>query len=231
MSQPLEEALMSTVAEPARSWLSRALSKAETGAWQAPFALMTRKLPRQAVEGLAIEPAWLADGATLAELGRVAVLIRMATAGAVGSGALQGHGGTPGETLESAGDSSVMTTLSECYRLGDNAEKRAVLRTLPLLLGGLPPDPLVELAIAACRTNVTTVFEAICCSNPLPAARFPQHNFNQMVLKAVFVEVALDRIIGLQDRLNDDLARMATDFADERRAAGRTVPADIALVT
>ena len=50
-----------------------------------------------------------------------------------------------------------------------------------------------------------------------------------MVLKALFNEVALSRIAGLAGRRNAELTRMAADYASERRAAGRTVPADIGL--
>jgi hypothetical protein len=34
----------------------------------------------------------------------------------------------------------------------------------------------------------------------------------------------------LRERLNPELARMASDFAAERRAAGRSVPADLGLI-
>jgi len=36
-------------------------------------------------------------------------------------------------------------------------------------------------------------------------------------------------VVGLETRLNPELSRMARDYAAERTAAGRTVPADIAL--
>ena len=71
---------------------------------------------------------------------------------------------------------------------------------------------------------------AIACENPFPAAYFPETSFNHMVLKAVFTEVALARILGLATRRSPELARMATDYASERTAAGRSVPADLALV-
>jgi len=51
-----------------------------------------------------------------------------------------------------------------------------------------------------------------------------------MVLKAAFNGVALTRILGLAERCNPELARMAADFAAERRAAGRPVPDDLSLV-
>jgi hypothetical protein len=77
---------------------------------------------------------------------------------------------------------------------------------------------------------VQTIFESIACENPFPADEFPDLNFNQMVLKAMFNGVALARIVRLGERAGADLARMAADYAAERRAAGRSVPADIDLV-
>ena len=83
--------------------------------------------------------------------------------------------------------------------------------------------------IDACRTNILPLFESIACENPYPAAFFPERNFNQLVLKAMFNNIALARIVGLPSRKNAELARMAADYAAERTAAGRAVPADIAL--
>ena len=115
----------------------------------------------------------------------------------------------------------------ELYDRGDNRERQAVLRALALLD---EPERFLPLAIEACRTNVLTIFEAIACENPYPARHFPELNFNQMVLKAAFNGVALARVVGLSSRLNAELARMASDYASERRAAGRSVPADLGLV-
>jgi hypothetical protein len=118
--------------------------------------------------------------------------------------------------------------VDEVYRRGDSREQAAVLRTLALL-----PEPVRFLATAveACRTNVRVVFEAIACGNPYPAAHFPDLAFNQMVLKALFVELPLASVIGLRARLTPELRRMADDYARERRAAGRSVPDDIAILT
>jgi len=51
------------------------------------------------------------------------------------------------------------------------------------------------------------------------------------VLKALFIGVALSRIVGLDRRRGAELARMAAVYAAERRAAGRPVPSDIGLAT
>jgi hypothetical protein len=116
---------------------------------------------------------------------------------------------------------------TEAFRRGDNAERVALLRALPLF-----PEParFTELAIEACRSNVLDVFAAIACENPFPAAWFPELHFNQLVIKALFMQLALERVLDWETRRNPELARIAGDYAAERRAAGRTVPEDIALI-
>jgi len=112
-----------------------------------------------------------------------------------------------------------------CYEQGDTREQQSWMRGVALLPDAEQYLPLV---VDACRTNILPLFEAICCDNVYPARYFPERNFNQMVLKALFNNVALARIQGLADRANAELARMAGDYAAERRAAGRSVPGDIA---
>jgi len=118
-------------------------------------------------------------------------------------------------------------TPDELWAHGDNRERQAVLKALPLLP---EPERFEALAVEACRSNVLTVFEAIACENPYPQRHFSELSWNQMVLKAAFNGVALTRILGLAERCNPELARMAADFAAERRAAGRPVPDDLSLV-
>ncbi|MFQ5572532.1 MAG: EboA domain-containing protein [Rhodothermales bacterium] len=165
-------------------------------------------LTRQEVAQLeALDVTWPMSGWTLDELGRVTLLM---LAGA--------------QLPETAFE----TLVEECYRQGDNRERQAVLRALPFLPQA---DRFVPIGAEACRTHIQPVFEALACENPYPAAHFPELNFNQMVLKALFTGVALERIVGLQGRVTPELTRMANDYASERRAAGRSVPPDIWRVT
>jgi hypothetical protein len=85
----------------------------------------------------------------------------------------------------------------------------------------------LDTAIDACRTNIIPLFEAIACENPYPAKYFPELNFNQMVLKCLFNRIAVSRIVGLESRLNEQLSRMADNYARELNAAGREVSEDI----
>jgi hypothetical protein len=118
--------------------------------------------------------------------------------------------------------------VTACFEQGDAREQASWLRGAALLPG---PERFLPVVIDACRTNILTVFEAVACENPYPAMHFPELNFNQMILKALFNGVALARVVGLETRANPTLARMASDYADERRAAGRPVPADLPLAT
>ena len=113
-------------------------------------------------------------------------------------------------------------------RRGEQGEQISLLRMASILPG---PARFVDVAIDLCRTNSVDVFEAIACDNPFVRDHFPELNYNQVVLKAVFMEVAVDRIVGLAQRVNDEMVRMATDFGDERSAAGRAVPQDIQHIT
>jgi hypothetical protein len=125
-------------------------------------------------------------------------------------------------------DAEHVGLLHEAYRKGDNGERIAVLRALVLMP---QPERFVEIANESCRTHVLDVFAAIACENAYPERYFDELHWNQLVMKAVFLDLRLARIVGLQARNNAPLARMASDFAAERRAAGRVVPEDLSLVT
>ena len=113
-----------------------------------------------------------------------------------------------------------------CFEQGDSREQQSWMRTV----AWLPcPESFLPLVVDTCRTNILPLFESVACENTYPSQYFPDRNFNQVVLKAMFNGIALSRIVGLQARRNAELSRMASDYADERRAAGRSIPADISL--
>jgi hypothetical protein len=112
------------------------------------------------------------------------------------------------------------------FEAADTGEQQSCLRALVLLPA---PERFLPLAVDACRTNIVPLFESIACDTPYPQRYFPEGQFNQLVIKALFLGVPLVRIVGLQDRRNPELARIASDFAAERRAAGRPTPPDLDL--
>jgi hypothetical protein len=115
----------------------------------------------------------------------------------------------------------------DAFFRGDNRERQAALKCLALRTDAAS---FVDLAVESCRTNVLDVFEAIACENPFPARHFPEPNFNQLVLKAIFMGVRVERIVDLPARVTPELVRMARDYASERRAAGRVVPDDVTVL-
>ncbi|WP_336321985.1 EboA domain-containing protein [Streptomyces lavendofoliae] len=115
-------------------------------------------------------------------------------------------------------------TLSRLYRHGTAAERRAVLLALPSLVPGPAALPLVEDAL---RTNDTRLVAA--AVGPYAATHLDPHSWRHAVLKCLFTGVPVDAVAGLTRRAAGDteLARMLTDYAGERTAAGRPVPAGL----
>jgi len=112
------------------------------------------------------------------------------------------------------------------FRHGDERERATVVRALSLLPESQRTKPL---ALEAGRTNSLPLFAALAQYNPYPANCYDEHEFNQLVLKALFLGIAITPMIGLQQRANHDLSRMCEAYIDERRAAGRGFPCDIWL--
>jgi hypothetical protein len=117
--------------------------------------------------------------------------------------------------------------VDELFRMGEMREQQAVLRALAYLP---QPEQFVPLAADAVRSNVVSVLEALACENPFPAKYVPEAPFNQMVMKCLFNDVSLHRVLGLAERNNDELRRIVGDYIKERRSAGRVVPPDVALI-
>lgn len=201
-------------AEPARSWFLERLAKLDAGSFAAAHAGAGRRLGSASCELTDAERSSLQDAGLL--------LPEQWPLSAVGRAALSV------ELSSRLAAAAYEASLVQQFRTGDNGEREAILRSLSLL-----PEPgrFVELAIDACRSHVQSVFDAIACENPYPAAFFPEHNFNQLVLKAFFTGVQVKRIAGLAQRRTPELARMAQAYASERRAAGRSVPDDLELAT
>lgn len=117
--------------------------------------------------------------------------------------------------------------LQQLLRFSDNNEKKSIYMGLYWLL---EDDALAEVLIDAQRTNAMDLFVAITLNNPIVRKYFDEPAFNQVVLKSLFQKIPIDRIIGLQERRNDELVRMCDDYLHERRLAGREIPSALWLV-
>ncbi|WP_197362031.1 EboA domain-containing protein, partial [Streptomyces clavuligerus] len=121
-------------------------------------------------------------------------------------------------------------TLGRLYHHGTADERRAVLLALPHLDRLTPPEAALPLVEDALRSNDTRLIAA--AVGPYAARHLDAHPWRHAVLKCLFTGVPTDTVAGLGHRARGDreLARMLTDYADERTAAGRPVPHDLLRV-
>ncbi|MEL6580615.1 MAG: EboA domain-containing protein [Cyanobacteria bacterium J06621_12] len=117
-----------------------------------------------------------------------------------------------------------VATLDKIIAAADVEEAIAFYQTLPLLPH---PEKFQLRAAEGIRTNMTSVFKAIAHHNSYPANYLDDLAWNQMVLKALFVDSSLQPIYGLSQRNNPQLSQMLIDYARERLAAKRTVSAEL----
>jgi len=124
------------------------------------------------------------------------------------------------ETLDAG---KLADEVAQLYRYGDDAERRGVLRGLSALPAGTVPAGL-ELVKDALRANDIRLVAA--AMGDFAARHLDAHSWRHGVLKCLFVGVPLAAVSELDSRTDDELLRMVGDYAEERRAASREVPAD-----
>jgi hypothetical protein len=198
------------LSEPGAVWLRGVIADVEMGVKgadvAAAFAEAGRRVGRQRLTGVlpadpeepvAILDAWSADDAA-----RVALLLALAA-------------GRPDD---------VVRIVSELYETGDGREKAAIVRALVFL-----PDAhrFVPVALDCGRTHDLVLYRALACGNGFPALFYSEREFNAFAMKSVFVGVSAAEVLGLPQRLNPELSRMALDYVDERESAGRPVPPSV----
>lgn len=213
-ARPYLELVQRRASEKAVSWFERQAESLTPTTFAVAYAGAGRRLGDTPVtldvtEQAGLERAGLVstEGWRLCDIGRSHLLLRM---------------------LDAVAAEQHESFVARLFNQSDNREREALLKTLCML-----PEParFSATAIDACRSHVQSVFEAIACENSYPSQYFPDAAFNQLVLKAFFTGVSVNRIVDLARRVTPELKRMALDYASERTAAGRPVPKDLGLVT
>ena len=110
--------------------------------------------------------------------------------------------------------------VAQIIQVADQTEMVTFLKFLILLPKA---EYFKTAAVESLRTNITPVFEAIAMNNPYPARYFNEQQWNQMYLKAAFMQLDLANIVDVEKRANNELARIISDYAHERWAASRDI--------
>jgi hypothetical protein len=110
--------------------------------------------------------------------------------------------------------------IENLFLTGEMNELVALYSSLPFLAY---PEMWIKRCAEGIRSNIAGVLQAIMYENPYPSKYLPEPAWNQLVLKAFFTEKSINRITGIDERANTELAHILSDYAHERWAAGRTV--------
>lgn len=126
--------------------------------------------------------------------------------------------------LEQPSNPSSTSQIETLFDTAEINESIALFSALPLFN---QPENWMHRATEAVRSNIGDVFNSFAFANPYPATYFTELAFNQVVLKCIFNDKPIHLIQGIDQRANQALADTLSDFAHERWAAGRTVPAHV----
>ena len=213
-SKLLEKWLLRQLPEDAALWLQQQLALLDgdqsSRTFDIVFGMIPRKLGKADLElraedfeeASSVRSGWTPKGWSVDIAARVLVLIKVS-----------GITNLP-----------FASRFKELHRTADLSELLALYRGLPLYA---EPETLIEHAVLGLRTSIRSEFEAIAHNNPFPSENFDQNPWNNMVLKALFIGALLNPIQGLDERANEDLARILSDYAHERWAADRIVSPEL----
>ena len=113
------------------------------------------------------------------------------------------------------------STIENLFKAAEMNELAALYSAIPVLQF---PEHWRFQATEGVRSNMSPVQDALMLQNPYPAEQLDEPAWNQLVMKAFFCDKPVEEILGFEERTNETLARIAVDYAHERRAAGRTIP-------
>jgi hypothetical protein len=122
--------------------------------------------------------------------------------------------------IDPSDEEKYFQSIDHLFLAAEMNELVALYSALPLLSY---PERWRKRCADGIRSNIGDVLQAIMCNNPYPSEQLDEKAWNQLVLKAFFTEKPVDEIIDLDERANQELASILSDYAHERWAAGRAI--------
>ncbi|SIO07287.1 EboA domain-containing protein [Agromyces cerinus] len=143
--------------------------------------------------------------------------------------------------ISAVDDEAAAGAIAELYRYGDDAERRGVLCGLNAASSRVepsvaPPSPAPPTGTAVVAAGRELVADALRTNDPrlvaaalgdFAARELDQHGWRHGVLKALFMGIPLEAVVGIDERGDAELSRMAAALIAERLAAGRDISADM----
>lgn len=202
----LTELTRSNINEDTWNWLNEKLSSLDTMAINSAFAIMPRKtgkLPislsiEQVEEIERIKPGFRLIGWTADRLSRLCLLLH----------------------VDPSDKEKYLKTIDNLFLAAEIQELVALYSSISLF--AWPQDWKMRCA-EGIRSNIGLVLESIMYHNSYPSKYLDQNAWNQLVLKAFFTDKDLNKIVGLDERANAELATTLRDYAHERWAAHRSI--------
>lgn len=194
------------VNDEAWTWLSEKLISLDTVTINSAFAMMPRKtgkLLMQITEANKneiekLKPGFSLEGWTIDKLARTCLLLH----------------------INPSDKGKYLKTIDDLFLAAEVQELVALYSSLSLFAW---PDEWKMRCAEGIRSNIGLVLEAIMYHNPYPTNYLDEKAWNQLVLKAFFTDKDLNKITGLDERANAELAATLNDYAHERWAANRSI--------
>jgi len=202
----ISELTRSNVNQETWKWLCEKFSVHEISSVNSAFAMMPRKTGkfpltisadlRDEIEK--IKPGFTLQGWTIDRLCRLCLLLH----------------------LDPSDKEKYFKTIENLFLAAEVNELVALYASLPLFAW---PELWKMRCAEGIRSNIGLVLEAIMYNNPYPFNYLDEKAWNQLILKAFFTDKDLNRIPGIDERANTELAATLVDFAHERWAAHRKI--------
>lgn len=130
--------------------------------------------------------------------------------------------------LDTSDKEEYIQKIEKLFPQAEMNEQVALYAALPVL--AYPEYWKMQCAVGI-RSSLDSVLKAIMYHNPYPAANLEELAWNQMVMKAFFSGLDVNKIVGIDERANQALAATLFDYVEERWAASRAADPQIWRMT